>query len=98
MHFSAWTISGVAVEKWKDQSLRIYSVLPDGTTGVPNTSPFKMQKTDVVKAFYFLRKRRTCDEVELCRVDSRTGEVKVLIHEVSKPYFNEDFFHLSFLN
>lgn len=57
-----------------------------------------MQKTDVVKAFYFLRKRRTCDEVELCRVDSRTGEVKVLIHEVSKPYFNEDFFHLSFLN
>ena len=32
------------------------------------------------------------------RVDLKTGEVKVLINEISKPYFNNDFFHLSLLN
>ena len=51
-----------------------------------------------VKDLYFLRKKRTCDEIDFCRVNPETGEVKVLFNEVSKPYFNEDFFHLSLLN
>lgn len=70
----------VPVEKWKDQTLRIF------------TSSRK------VKDLYFLRKKRTCDEIDFCRVNPETGEVKVLFNEVSKPYFNEDFFHLSLLN
>lgn len=51
-----------------------------------------------VNSLYFLRKKRTCDEIDFCKVDPKTGEVKVLINEISKPYFNNDFFHLSLLN
>jgi len=51
-----------------------------------------------VNSLYFMRKKRTCDEIDICRVNPETGEVKVLINEVSKPYFNNDFFNLSFLN
>lgn len=71
----------VAVEKWKDQTVRLY------------TTPEKK-----VERLYFLRKKRTCDEIDFCRVDPVTGEVKVLFNEVSKPYFNDDFAHLSLLN
>lgn len=46
---------------------------------------------------YFQRKRRTCDEIDICCADTRTGECKVLINEKSRPYFNEDLFHLSVL-
>lgn len=51
-----------------------------------------------VNSLYFLRKKRTCDEIDFCKVNPKTGEVKVLINEISKPYFNNDFFHLSLLN
>lgn len=51
-----------------------------------------------VEGLYFLRKKRTCDEIDFCKVDPKTGAVKVLINEVDKPYFNNDFFHLSLLN
>jgi len=47
---------------------------------------------------YFLRKKRTCDEVEFCRIKPETGEIKVLIHEECKPYFNDKFFRLELLN
>lgn len=46
----------------------------------------------------FPAQKRTCDEIDFCKVDLKTGEVKVLINEISKPYFNNDFFHLSLLN
>ena len=66
----------VPVEKWPDQTLRLFT-------------PGKK-----VNSLYFLRKKRTCDEIDFCKVDLKTGEVKVLINEISKPYFNNDFFHL----
>ncbi|MCB6974573.1 MULTISPECIES: S9 family peptidase [Butyricimonas] len=44
------------------------------------------------KRLYFTRKKRTCDEMELCRVIPETGEVKVLINEVCEPYFNDQLF------
>lgn len=47
---------------------------------------------------YFFRKKRTCDEIDICVGDTRTGAVNVLIHEKCEPYFNEDLFYLSFLN
>ncbi|WP_333492323.1 S9 family peptidase [Sanguibacteroides sp. AM78-02pH3A] len=53
------------------------------------------KKTD---KFYVQRKKRTCDELDICEVDAITGEVKVLINETDKPYFNDDFYHISFLN
>ena len=51
-----------------------------------------------VTSLYFMRKKRTCDEIDICRVDPETGEVKVLINEISKPYFNNEFYNLSILN
>ena len=46
---------------------------------------------------YFQRKRRTCDEIDICVADTRTGESKVLINEEAKPYFNDQLYHLSIL-
>ena len=40
---------------------------------------------------FFLRKRRTCDEMEFCRIEP-DGSVKVLINEVCKPYINDMMF------
>ncbi len=46
---------------------------------------------------YFQRKRRTCDEIDICVADTRTGESRVLINETAKPYFNDQLHHLSIL-
>ena len=46
----------------------------------------------------FQRKRRTCDEVEVCKANTSTGESKVLINEKAKPYFNDQLSHLSVLD
>lgn len=34
------------------------------------------------------RKKRTCDELEILKVDTETGEHEVYLHEISKPYFH----------
>lgn len=47
---------------------------------------------------YFMRKKRTCDEVDICVADTETGKSNVLINEISKPYFNEQLHSLKFLN
>ncbi len=46
---------------------------------------------------FFERKRRTCDEIDICVADTKTGEAKVLINEKAKPYFNDQMHHLSVL-
>lgn len=46
---------------------------------------------------FFQRKRRTCDEIDICVANTGTGECKVLINEKSKPYFNDQMYHLSIL-
>lgn len=46
---------------------------------------------------YFQRKRRTCDELDICLANTVTGETKVLINEQSKPYFNDQMYHFSVL-
>lgn len=89
----------VALEKWQDQKVQVYTVGLDGKEPKRGMMMGKGKPArEAAIAFYFLRKRRTCDEVDFCRVDSRTGEVKVLINEVSKPFFNDDFFNVSLLN
>lgn len=47
---------------------------------------------------YIVRKKRTCDELEFCKVNPDNGKVKILIHEIEKPYFNSDLFQITFLN
>jgi len=49
-----------------------------------------------VDKLYLLRKRRTCDEVDLCEVDAK-GNLRVIINEINKPYFNNDLFNVAFL-
>lgn len=47
---------------------------------------------------YVLRKNRTCDRIELCRADTRTGEVVPIIEEQSTPYLNDQLMQYAFLN
>lgn len=50
------------------------------------------------KEVFFIRRKRTRDEMELCAANLATGVVRVIIHEISKPMINEDMFHLSIVN
>lgn len=50
------------------------------------------------KSLYFKRVRRTCDELDICRVDVRTGEVTVVLNEVCKPYFSDRKQSITFIN
>ena len=47
---------------------------------------------------YFTRISRAYDEIELCAIDVQTGAVKVLIHEDTKPFLNEDLFNVQIVN
>lgn len=68
-----------------------------------NTEKWPDQSLGVVHAgkdsdrIYFRRKRRTCDELDICVANTATGESKVLINEQSKPYFNDQMYHLAIL-
>ncbi len=50
------------------------------------------------KYIYFTRKSRTCDKMDLCRVDTKTGEVFEIISEESKPYWMDQLFECHILN
>lgn len=69
-----------------------------------NTEKWKDQSLRVLLAgrssaqIYFERRRRTCDELDICVANTETGESKVLINEKSKPYFNDQLYHCSILN
>lgn len=47
---------------------------------------------------YFERKTRAFDEQEVCVADLTTGEVKVLIHEIDKPFMDYKMANIMFLN
>ena len=47
---------------------------------------------------FLLRKKRTRDEMELCAVNFVTGALRVVIHEISRPFINTDLFNVSILN
>ena len=57
-----------------------------------------LKVADVQDRVFFIRKKGTRNEFELCSVDAKTGEVKVILHEVSKPYLNEELFSCRVLN
>lgn len=54
--------------------------------------------SDDLQKFYMERKKRTCDVLEICQVDVNTGDVKVLIHEESKPFIGVELNSIRFLN
>lgn len=47
---------------------------------------------------YLQRTRRTRDELDICRVDTKTGEIKVILNEVCKPYFSDRMQSIHFIN
>ena len=69
-----------------------------------NTDKWKDQSLGVLHAgkesgqIFFERRRRTCDELEICKANTETGESKVLISEKAKPYFNDQMYEAAFLN
>lgn len=46
---------------------------------------------------YFLRRSRSVDTLELCRIHPETGKVSVVISEVCKPHVNVNMFHYHLL-
>jgi len=67
-----------------------------------NTAKWADQTVSVVfsnsKETFFLRKKRTLDEIELCAGNNTTGEVRTIINEISKPCINGELFNVSILN
>lgn len=47
---------------------------------------------------FIQRKKRTRDELEICKVNTETGDVTVVIHEKSKPYLNDELYSIAYLN
>lgn len=72
----------VNIDKYPDQEVKMVA------------SDLKHHPDDL----YFTRKSRTCDKMDLCRVDTRTGEVFEVISETSFPYFTEQLFDCRILN
>jgi len=74
--------------KWKDQAL-------GGTYFGSGGGFFTGQKSDKL---YFIKRDRTWSKIELCEVNTHTGELRVLISEESKPYFNTRYAQLAVIN
>lgn len=72
----------VNIEKYPDQKIEFA------------LSPYQ----STPRYFFFLRKSRTCDKVDLCRLDIRTGEFKELFSDTSYPHINVPLFACHILN
>ena len=65
---------------------------------------WKDQAFDIIYAspagdfLYLLRKSRLLTDIELCRADTHTGKVRVLIGEHAEPYLNDQLMQYTFLN
>ncbi len=79
----------VKADRWKDQSL-------GGAYFGAGGGIFTSLKES--KYLWFIRRDRTWSKIDLCRVDTETGEVKVLIEEISKPYFNTRYANVGLIN
>ena len=75
-------------------------------TGEGRLLPITTQRDQFVQLDYeksddylwFLRRSRTVDTLQLCRIDVRTGDVKVLITEECKPHINVNMFKYHLLD
>lgn len=111
VHSLAWPRPRLETYKYQlpgDKDVTQYELFTgDVTTGrlvTIKAAKWKDQQLEVVKTepisneIYFLRKKRTRDEIELCAGNVATGEVRVIIHETGKPYISEDLFKVSIIN
>ena len=47
---------------------------------------------------FIQRKKRTREELEICAVNTETGDVRVVIHEEGYPYLNDELYSIAYLN
>jgi dipeptidyl-peptidase-4 len=64
----------------------------------PDQEVVVLNQQNIGNEVFLLRKKRSRDEVELCAVDLKTGKLRVVVNEVSKPFINPDLFNVSVLN
>lgn len=91
-----------------DKRVTLYELsLIDAETGKVtkvDINKWKDQKLEILyttkdsRFLYVQRTRRTCDELDICKVNTETGEVKVILNEVCKPYFSDRYQSIKFIN
>lgn len=81
------------IAKYPDQKIIIQSTITNGRTLL-----FGGSSNDPQREIYFLRRSRTNDQMDLCRLDGETGKVTELITETTKPHFNDQLFNCRILN
>lgn len=81
------------IAKYPDQKIIMQSTITNGRTLL-----FAGNTNDPQKEIYFLRRSRTNDQMDLCRLDGNTGKVTELITETTKPHFNDQLFNCRILN
>ncbi|MFA4868647.1 MAG: DPP IV N-terminal domain-containing protein [Pedobacter sp.] len=81
------------IAKYPDQKIIMQSTITNGRTML-----FGKSSNDPQQEVYFLRRSRTNDQMDLCRLDGTTGKVTELITETTKPHFNDQLFNCRILN
>lgn len=81
------------IAKYPDQKIIMQSTITNGRTLL-----FGGSVNDPQCEVYFLRRNRTNDQMDLCRLDGETGKVTELITETTKPHFNDQLFNCRILN
>ncbi len=81
------------IDKYPDQKIIMQNTITNGRSilqagSIGENGPY----------VYFLRRSRTNDQMDLCRLDTETGKVTELITETSKPHFNDQLFSCRILN
>lgn len=67
---------------------------PDQKIEVPRFQAFPQTS----QGLWFIRRSRTCDSMELCRVNVDDNSVKTILRETTKPHLNEQLFEYHLLN
>ena len=83
----------INIDKYPDQKIIMQNTITNGRSilqagSIGENGPY----------VYFLRRSRTNDQMDLCRLDTETGEVTELLSETSKPHFNDQLFSCRILN
>jgi dipeptidyl-peptidase-4 len=87
------TAKKIDIAKYPDQRIILQSTLTNGKT-VLYAPPI----TNSDQYVYFLRRNRTNDQMDLCRLDANTGKVFEVITETCAPHFNDQLFVCNILN
>ncbi len=67
---------------------------PDQKIEVPRFQAFPQTS----QGAWFLRRSRTCDSMELCRINAADNSVVTILRETTKPHLNEQLFEYHLLN